>query len=187
MRVCLSIDVERDYRTDDRMTVHGITEGLPGFIDILRSHRIPHDLMVSGEVAPLVPREIVEGHSDLAALGCHGHLHRPGYLGRRSEAEQERDIVRAQRAIVDAFGRSPRHFRSPNFSVDRRTFAVLDRTGFRVDSSILPGRVVRRMRVFPLLDHRRAPQDPYRPDSNDPFRAGSSRLLEVPVTPNPGR
>src|SRR3989337_545695 len=154
MRVCLSIDVERDYRTDDRMAVHGITEGLPGFIDILRSHRIPHDLMVSGEVAPLVPREIVEGHSDLAALGCHGHLHRPGYLGRRSEA----------------VGRSPRHFRSPNFSVDRRTFAVLDRTGFRVDSSILPGRVVRRMRVFPLLDHRRAPHDPYRPDSNDPFR-----------------
>jgi len=48
--ICISIDVERDYRLDRRVTVRGIAEGLPVYLDALHSLEIPHDLFVSGEV-----------------------------------------------------------------------------------------------------------------------------------------
>jgi len=62
---------------------------------------------------------------------------------------------------------------------------LLDQLGYRSDSSVLPGRHVRRWKVLPLLDHRDAPTDPYHPDLRSPCREGASAILEVPITPNP--
>ena len=182
---CFSIDAERDYRTDRELTVRGLTEGLPLFFDLLKSHGIPFDVMGSGEVAEHLPREILETREDLAALGCHGYSHSPGYLNHMRLSEKEAEISRATDVLKERFGRPPRHFRAPNFSLDGETVDILGRLGYLVDSSVLPGRYVRRWRLIPLVDQRGAPQDPYTPDSNDFRRPGQSRILEVPVTPNP--
>src|SRR2546428_13547561 len=48
--ICISIDVERDYRVDRRVTVRGIAEGLPVYLDALQSLEIPDDLFVSGGI-----------------------------------------------------------------------------------------------------------------------------------------
>ena len=186
--ICISIDVERDYRADRRMTVRGIAEGLPVYLDLLRSLQIPHDLFVSGEVAPDVPKEVFGVANGLVALGSHGLTHEPGvrsYLNRKTRPIIEHELQKATEHIRSRFGRSPSHFRAPNFSTSAQTISVLERLGYRSDSSILPGRHVRRWRTLPLLDHRNAPLDPYHPDPLSILQQGSSSILEIPVTPNP--
>ena len=181
---CVSIDVERDYRLDGRLTTRGIADGLPSFVDVLRARGVPFDLMVSGEVAQSVPEDIIAGLGDRVALGCHGFSHRPGYLNRMSRTAQERDLRLGTEAVRSKFGRSPQCFRAPNFSANADTIRILQELDYRADSSVLPGRHVRRWRVLPLVDHRGVSEDPFTPDLNEFPRSGSSKILEVPVTPN---
>ncbi len=182
--LCVSIDVERDYRLDGSISVRGVQEGLPPFVDLLRSRSVPFDLFISGEIAEYLPRGLTDGG---VAIGCHAMRHPAGprsYLNRMTTDRQRREISEATARVQATVGRSPIHFRAPNFSVDGRTISILEDSGYRVDSSVLPGRYVKRWRMFPLLDHRDAPAGPYHPDSGCLVREGASRILEVPVTPN---
>lgn len=186
--ICISIDVERDYRNDKRLTFRGIEEGLPMFLDKLRSLGLPHDLFVSGEVVDRLPRSVVVNGQGLRALGCHGLTHELGpasYLSRKARAVLESELRVATDLVEREFGQRPIHFRAPNFSTSGDTISVLETLGYRSDSSILPGRFVRRWKVVPLLDHRGANVGPYHPDRVSPIRKGDSSILEVPVTPNP--
>jgi peptidoglycan/xylan/chitin deacetylase (PgdA/CDA1 family) len=186
-QLCLSIDVERDYRTDGKMTTRGVREGLPAFVELLESRRIPFDLFVSGEVIDSIPRNLVQNLGGLIAVGCHGLHHRPGlagYLNRLSLESQRAEIATATDLIEAKLGRKPYCFRAPNFSSNGQTLGVLRELGYRVDSSVLPGRLVRKFRVWTLLDQRGAPLAPYFPDRNALARPGSFPLLEVPVTPS---
>lgn len=185
---CFSVDVERDYRLDGNITVRGIEEGLPQFVDALRSRAIPFDLFVSGEIVPSLPSDLCKDGEDLTSLGCHGLTHPAGldsYLGRKPAKKLRADIELATRAIGAKFGRVPRLFRAPNFSITTEALRILESLGYLCDSSILPGRRVRRWRILPLLDHRGAPSNPYHPDPLSPAMSGNSPILEVPVTSHP--
>ncbi len=182
--LCISIDVERDYRLDESFTTRGIEEGLPPIVDLLRSREVPFDLFVSGEIADRLPTGLADRG---VSIGCHGMRHPRGprsYLNRMTQAGQRREISEATERVRTATGRTPVHFRAPNFSADARTIAILEELGYRVDSSVLPGRYVKRLRVLPLLDHRGAPAAPYHPDPRWIAREGGSTILEVPVSPN---
>jgi len=181
---CVSIDVERDYRKDSALTTRGVREGLPAFLDVLRSHGAPYDLMVSGEVVNAIPDEVVL-ERDRLALGCHADSHQPGYLSRLNRVSQESSVRRASVSIAEKFGRTPVHFRAPNFSANGDTIRVLTSLGYRVDSSILPGRLVRRWRLLTLVDHRNLPSDPFFVDPESYPQPGHRSILEIPVTANP--
>lgn len=186
--LCLSIDVERDYRLDKRFTVRGIEEGLPVYLDRLQSLELPYDLFLSGEVADSFPLEKLGKGYGLRALGCHGLTHEPGprsYLSRKSRRVLEVELRSATDRVEAAFGQRPIHFRAPNFSTSADAISVLEDLGYRSDSSVLPGRYVRRWKVVPILDHRQAPVEPYHPSRTSPVLKGDSSILEVPVTPNP--
>lgn len=182
---CVSIDVERDYRKDGGLSTRGIEEGLPIFVDMLRSHGIPYDLMVSGEIAERVPREMAGSRPDECALGCHSQTHSPGYLNAWGSDRQEEELRRATTLITSRFGRSPRFFRAPNFSANGDTIRILANLGYEADSSILPGRWVKKWRLRTLVDHRGVPHNPYFSDASHFPNEGGSALLEVPVTSNP--
>jgi len=182
---CVSIDVERDYRKDGTLSTRGVEEGLPIFVDWLRSHGIPYDLMISGEIAERVPKEVLGQRPVDCALGCHGQTHFPGYLNRLDSTAQERELRRATDTIASTFGRVPRVFRAPNFSANGDTVRILTRLGYQVDSSVLPGRRVRKLRVKTIVDHRGVPEDPFFSDPVHYPREGGHSILEVPVTANP--
>lgn len=182
---CISIDVERDYRRDGILSTRGIEEGLPTFLDELKSRGIPYDLMISGEIAEQVPNEVLRHSSIDCALGCHGQTHLPGYLNRLDATSQEAELRRATHTITSTFGRVPRVFRAPNFSANGDTIRILARLGYHVDSSVLPGRRVRKWRLKTIVDHRGVPENPF---LSDPFhypKKGGVSILEVPVTANP--
>jgi len=80
------------------------------------------------------------------------------------------ELLRAMRV-------SPVSFRMGRFNMGSGMFSVLERTGFKVDSSMAPLR-----RYYGGPDHLFVPVDPYFPDPADPRRRGTSWIVEAPIT-----
>jgi len=100
---------------------------------------------------PALVREIAgRGHE----LGCHSYWHRLIY--KLSPEEFRQDTVRAKNLIEQAAGVSVQGYRSPTFSITRKSlwaFDVLAETGFSYDSSVFPVR----HDVYGIPDAPRAP------------------------------
>ena len=84
--------------------------------------------------------------------------------------------------------------RGGRWALDATCAQALVRQGIRVDCSVTPGvRWVRRPAAFErrpdaaVVDYRGFPTQPYEMDLSHPQRAGSSPLLEVPMTVVPSR
>lgn len=137
----------------------------------------------------------VEGGDE---VGVHSHLpgaHRPrhSYQGRyayRTDTEgvlnQER-VAGPLRELAVALGLpAPATHVSGMFTFGQSTIAVLERAGFGVDCSLLPGIGPTRHEAsgdYVLADnHRRSDPRPYRPSIEDPWMAGASRVMELPVS-----
>lgn len=182
--VVVSVDVE----SDAAMFVagrSGLEEGLPRLADLFRRHDIPADYFFTLDAAQCVPEFLREQAAGGRWFGSHGVHHAPAFYGRQPISWQERTMDDATAGLTALAGTRPQMFRAPNFSVSPVILRSADDLGYEVDSSVLPGRVKRRHRVFPAVDHRGAPREPYHPNPRDPCRPGALRLWEIPVTENP--
>ena len=115
---------------------------------------------------PALMRRISEaGHE----IGSHGWDHVRVFT--MTPEAFRADLKRARRAIEDASGQSPRGYRAPSFSIDKRTpwaHAILAEEGYAYSSSVAPVR----------HDHYGWPEAPrfaHRP-------VAGSDLIELPVT-----
>lgn len=83
--------------------------------------------------APFLRRVAQAGHE----IGNHTYEHE-SWLHLYPRADLEREITRAERAIVDATGQTPRGFRGPGFSWSPDLVDILVERGYRYDASTLP-------------------------------------------------
>jgi hypothetical protein len=104
---------------------------------------------------------------------------------RRNFQEQLFELHRATTTFRKVLGFAPESFRAPNFSVNHDTVRALEQLEYKIDSSVLPGRVMRRWKLLTLYDFRRAPRYPYHPCYNDVAKGGNAKLIEFPLTENP--
>lgn len=182
VKFLFTVDVERDPFVKGGPRFQGVDEGLPRLLALLRKLRIQATMFVSGEVLrerpDLARRLVAEGHE----LGSHGFDHSLGYLSRRPRRIAYADILAGRDIFSAASGKPPVAFRAPNFGVDSFILRSVEDLGFRIDSSVLPGRRVRKWRAFTLVDHRGAPTLPYRPLRTDFRLPGGTGLIELPVT-----
>ncbi len=183
-RVHVSVDVEADFPSQRGDTYRGVTEGLPRILDLLRMHRVPASFFVTLDCLERFPDLAADLSSQGFSVGSHGS-HRPRSFGGLPMEEQVRLLRTTATLIEDRTGRRPVAFRAPNFDASRTTFLALAATGYTVDSSLLPGRLVRRWRLFPSLDHRGVPLTPFRVFVRSSESAGGREIIEVPVSPNP--
>jgi len=136
-------------------------------------------------------------------IGIHSHLpgaqRRPQHsyaghyayrLDRQGILHQDR-MAGALREVAIAAGLpAPQTHVSGMFTFQSTTIAVLERAGFCVDCSLLPGVDKNRHPAcgdFVLADNVRRP-DPYayRPDRDDPWTEGNASMIELPVSANLG-
>lgn len=120
-------------------------------------------------------------------------------LGLDHPAAVDADILRGADAIEQLVGRRPVGFRSPGQTIGPDVLGALDDQGYLYDASVypsLPGWVARAALQRFHKDRARqdrpdspamllAPREPYRPNRRDPYRRGSSRLVEIPVATIP--
>ena len=182
-KVWISVDVEPDISEHVEDPSLGLEEGLPQLLELFDDLSAPVDFFVLGEVARAHARLVKEIASRGHEVGSHGDTHR--LLCTTTLRAQREQIERSVRAISNVTALPVRIFRAPNFSGDGNTIRVLEEVGIPYDSSVLPGRVLARLRVFKAYDHRRAPRSVYTPSKVDIDSVGSGLVLELPVTENP--
>jgi peptidoglycan/xylan/chitin deacetylase (PgdA/CDA1 family) len=132
LQLSLGIDVEPDCPPYLATQYRGIEEGLPRVLDMLDDEGVRTTCFTTGEVAERFPARvrdlIARGHE----LGCHGHTHRR--FDDMSEGEAFTDIADASH-VLRSFGVPVTSFRAPNLRFPGRYLPILERAGYRIDSS----------------------------------------------------
>lgn len=183
--IIITIDLERDISKYLINSFMGVSEGMPELLHQLELFGISANIFTTSDIClkypELITRIIDGGHQ----IGCHGYDHSIAYMGRESFKKQLHDISTASEIIKKTTGKSPILFRAPNFSINGDTIKVLEKLGYKIDSSILPGRHVKKWKLFNILDYRGAMTEIYTPSYSDVRINGESKILEVPLTENP--
>jgi hypothetical protein len=112
------------------------------------------------------------------------------YLVEYPESVMREKIRKMTGALEDAFGVKMVSHRAGRWSFDERYANLLIEEGYRVDCSVTPLVSWARTKGDPLqgggTDYEAFPQDAYWVDPEDISQAGTSPLLEVPMTILPG-
>ncbi len=181
-RIVVTVDLERDFPNGLHGSFLGITEGLPNLLGVLEELDVLADFFVSLDVAERFGNTIrglkAKGHY----LGSHGSQH--GYLCKNDARAQYEDISESTEALTELLSSRPVFFRAPQFGADGNTILALEDLGYQVDSSVLPGRLVRQRFFRKVLDFTDAPLGMYNPSHEDIAKEGQSPIIEIPLTEN---
>ncbi len=161
--VCLTFDVEPDY---GRRPTFGILDKADSFFDWIRAERVPVTAFVTGRIIERGHRIIDRLLAAGIAVELHGYAHAPEAFGTMHGSHAD-EIQRGTDAYLGRFGRSPTGYRAPSGVVSAADLRLLDRLGYRYDSSVFP---VRRSGRYDFTSLPRRP-----------FRWGGLGLLEFPV------
>ena len=130
MNVCFTVDMEQDC-PPYRYSWRGLEEGTPRLLALLEEVRVPATLFTTGEAARRYPKTVcaivAAGHE----LGCHGDLHRS--FATLNEEDAQGEIDRATATLRQFYPVTA--FRAPYLKFPRRYLPLLQRAGYRVDSS----------------------------------------------------
>jgi len=205
---CLSIDLDNQW---SYMKTHGdagwekfpsyFESLIPRVLERLDAFKLKITFFVVGQDAALEKNRNV-----LAEITSHGHdvgnhsfLHEP-WLSFSPAEKIRREILDAERAILDATGQRPAGFRGPGFSWSAEMMNILAELGYTYDASTLPTRLgpvgrlyyfsksglsaqakKQRRNLFGSFRDGRRPVKPYLW-----LLPSKKRLLEIPVTTMPG-
>lgn len=207
MKAALSLDLDNQW---SYMKTHGDAgwQEFPSYLDTLipQALRIFKDLNISitffvvGQDAALEKnREVLsliapQGHE----VGNHSYHHEP-WMHRRSKAEIDDELSRAEECIERATGRLPIGFRGPGFVKSPDLIDILAARGYLYDASSLPtfiGPLARAyyFRSAHLVNGQREERhdlyghfsDAFAPNRRYRIHANGAALEEVPVTTMPG-
>jgi peptidoglycan/xylan/chitin deacetylase (PgdA/CDA1 family) len=181
----VTMDIEQDISIYLKNSYVGVEEGIPPFLELLEKYGIVMDCFITADIckrfSKLIKNIAQKGHN----IGCHGYDHSIQYYCERNYKKQLEDISRATKDIERVLGFKPNMFRAPNFSVDANTIKVLEQLDYEIDSSILPGRLVKKLKIFTIYNHTSAPNVPYNPSRETVTKKGDSPIIEIPLTENP--
>ena len=113
---------------------YGAVVGVPRILDLLDRRGIRATFFIPGhtlDTYPEICREIAaQGHE----IGHHGYVHEdPTFL---PEAEEEAILLKGLETL-DKIGIRPTGYRSPGFDFSPNTMKLLEKHGFRYDSSLM--------------------------------------------------
>ncbi len=206
MKASLSLDLDNKW---SYMKTHGDAgwETYPSYLETL----LPNVLGLLDDLGLTITFFIVgrdaanpSSRDVLASIPQHGHeignhsfFHEP-WISKRSRAEVDEEMARAEEAIEAATGEVPRGFRGPGFARSAEMLDVLATRGYLYDASSLPtfiGPLARAyyLRAAKLSDEELRDRDVLFGNFSDGLRknapyfvkANGAMLVEIPVTTMP--
>lgn len=182
-KIIITVDVEEDISIYLENSYLGITNGILPLLNILDKFAVSGDFFITADVClkyPQLMKTIFDsGHN----IGCHGYNHE--LLCTKDFNRQYSELKKATEVIETIIGERPKMFRAPNFSVNGNTIKALEKLDYIIDSSICPGRVYKKLRLFTIYNFKNAPVVPYNPSRDDVRVRGNSSIFEIPLTENP--
>jgi polysaccharide deacetylase family protein (PEP-CTERM system associated) len=175
----LSIDLEcwwcneflTKYLPEDKDDL--ILESLNPLLELLDKYDTKATFFVLGVIAEKYPEIIEDLHERGHEIACHAYSHDTLY--KLGPVEFENEIKKSLNLLAKY---NPIGFRAPSFSVDNSTkwaFEILERHGFKYDSSIFPIKTM----IYGVPN---APVDIYTPSKKDVSRHGNGKIIEFPLT-----
>jgi len=161
-----------------------LKKGLPRLLDLYSKYDVEATLFFTGDIVEIEP-EVIEitkerGHE----IGCHGYTHysTTGF-DIMSYEEQVKQLTISKKIIEDVAG-PIKSFRSPELRINNDTISALEKTGFSIDSSVSSQRFDGPLSygTSMKLNWLNSPRGPYTPSRSNPFEAGNSNILEIPVS-----
>ena len=159
--------------------------GLPRLIDLYAKYDVEATFFFTGYIVEIMPDivDIVKEHGH--EIGCHGYRHENEYAFDNLTLEEQVQYLKKAKSIIErASGVAVYSFRAPELRINRYTPRALETAGFKYDSSVAPQRF-----DGPLSKGFKnkflwlfAPRTPYYLDYNNPFKAGNSKILEIPIS-----
>lgn len=189
-QVLLTYDVERNSPPIIRASgsVYSGLDLMPEVIGSMRSHGAPGTWYIAHDVDPenQIARQFPGLVADMAGLGEIGsHFHFREYdVVRTDEPFQRQGITEATRCLR-SLGHAVTSFRGGNLHMSPQVMRIICDLGYETDSSVLPGHRVT-MHDGLRVDHTgRRSCEPYYPLVDDPWSAGGTGLLEIPLSAYP--
>jgi polysaccharide deacetylase family protein (PEP-CTERM system associated) len=154
-----------------------VTLATDGLLKLLNKYDIKATFFILGKVAEKIPDYVKMLHESGHEIGSHAYSHT--MLNKLGKAGFEEELKRSTAIIRSATGEQPLGFRAPSFSLDQSTawaLEVLEKNGYRYDSSIFP---IRSM----LYGVPKAPLIPYKPSIEDITKHDpDGKITEFPIT-----
>jgi polysaccharide deacetylase family protein (PEP-CTERM system associated) len=186
-RLILSFDLEFWYNSE--FIKNYIPKGIESFDDktiestipllkILKRFNTKATFFVLGKVAEKYPDLIRQIANDGHEIASHGYSHKT--LNDLTPIEFEEEIKKSVRLLEKINGVKPIGFRAPNFSLNNKTkwaLKILERNGFKYDSSIFPFKT-------PLYGDSKAPLEIYKISKNItefPIAVYQKAALRIPI------
>lgn len=168
------------------------SHSLPLFLKLLKKTNSKATFMIIGQdlklpaCALFCKKALKEGHE----IANHTWSH-PVFFGKMSQEEKRSEITRAHCEITKVCGRPPVGFRGAGYYQDNEIISILQRLGYKYDSSVLPGFASFLMESYALLKGRENKRKTFGAKSyflkkDKPYIIKTSyhknRLLELPIS-----
>ncbi len=196
LHLLVGIDTESDNQWDAGARRHPTFENiyaLPSLHALFARHRvkptylITHPVACDGPSAAILREFLAQGGCE---IGAHHHawetppseatdIERHLYASQLTADRFERQLAELTAAITAAVGERPTAYRSGRFGFSAAHVAPLERAGYLTESSVAP-LFFERHKGGP--DFVGAPLHPYFLSYDDATRAGSSQVVELPLS-----
>lgn len=178
MKNILSVDVEGWYHPEyvrnkvKETFVERVHQGINNAFQLLREYNANATFFVVGELVDKHPEIVNQINEEGHEVAFHGYYHKP--LWELNAKEFQLELENFSSLIKEkCLG-----FRAPSLSLDNKTkwvLKVLERFGYKYDSSVMPVRT-------PLYGVKGAPLRPYRPSYENVAKEDkNAKLLEFPL------
>ena len=163
-----------------------LRQGLPRLLDLYDKYDVNATFFYTGNIVELEP-EVVDIVKDRGAheIACHGYSHKLKYgFDRMPIAMQLTHLKKAKIIIEKEANQKIVSFRGPAARINGDTITSLEKTGFKIDSSICSQRFDGPLsfgakgKLKWIYAHRL----PYHPSKINPYHKGDSQILELPVS-----
>ena len=161
-----------------------IEKGLPRILDLYYKFDVESTFYFTGQIASNFPQALKTVVDHGHEIGCHGFSHKPSHsFDVLSFKDQYIHLEKAKR-VLEYSGQSVEAFRAPALRLGLGTVPILEKLGFKTDSSVASQRFDGPL-TFGSLQKLRwltSPRLPYNPSRKNPYVAGKSKILEIPTS-----
>ena len=186
--MCLTVDVEEIYHDlwppgEAKILEHynyvlprgTFLKPMRSILELFDKYDVQSTFFVLGEVAEAFPEIVEEIHELGHEVASHGYLHKD--LTKVPFDELEKLEKQNRALLANLTGEQPKGFRAPNFQISTELLNLLERLGYRYDSSVAPS-----VRIPGWFGYYGAPLHPYNPSRQNLAKQGKNRdFFEVPI------
>ena len=148
---------------------------LRSILELFEKYNVQSTFFVLGEVAEAFPEIVEEIHESGHEVASHGYMHQD--LTKVPCDELEKRETQHRSLLATLTGEAPRGFRAPNFQISTELLNIVERIGYRYDSSVAPS-----IRIPGWFGYYGAPLHPYNPSRQNLAKHSELReFFEVPV------